>query len=147
MPLVERYALSPRLLQTPEKKQCNCGESSLLIPWIIGSANQAGLRCAVGCVSPRAISASRPVGDGRQQKLAIDISDPGVDYVALVSPAYIGQSGYGTILSPTPDPEDQPTVSSRRSTVLIGDIRVIRGSEVFWIFPRNLAPDFTHYLI
>ena len=30
---------------------------------------------------------------------------PGVDYVALVSPAYIGQSGYGTILIKTlPDP-------------------------------------------
>jgi hypothetical protein len=30
---------------------------------------------------------------------------PGVDYVALVSPAYIGQSGYGTILVQTlPDP-------------------------------------------
>ena len=30
---------------------------------------------------------------------------PGVDYVALVSPAYIGQSGYGTILVKTlPDP-------------------------------------------
>ena len=31
----------------------------------------------------------------------------GVDYVALVSPAYIGQSGYGTILVQTlPDPRD-----------------------------------------
>ena len=30
---------------------------------------------------------------------------PGVDYVALVSPAYVGQSGYGTILVQTlPDP-------------------------------------------
>jgi hypothetical protein len=30
---------------------------------------------------------------------------PGVDYVALISPAYIGQSGYGTILVKTlPDP-------------------------------------------
>jgi hypothetical protein len=30
---------------------------------------------------------------------------PGVDYVALVSPAYIGQSGYGTLLVQTlPDP-------------------------------------------
>ncbi len=30
---------------------------------------------------------------------------PGVDYVLLVSPAYIGQSGYGTILVKTlPDP-------------------------------------------
>jgi hypothetical protein len=30
---------------------------------------------------------------------------PGVDYVALVSPAYIGQSGYGTILVQTlPNP-------------------------------------------
>lgn len=30
---------------------------------------------------------------------------PGVDYVPLVSPAYIGQSGYGTILVQTlPDP-------------------------------------------
>jgi hypothetical protein len=30
---------------------------------------------------------------------------PGVDYVALVSPAHIGQSGYGTILVQTlPDP-------------------------------------------
>ena len=30
---------------------------------------------------------------------------PGVDYVALVSPTYIGQSGYGTILVKTlPDP-------------------------------------------
>jgi hypothetical protein len=30
---------------------------------------------------------------------------PGVDYVALVSPAYIGPSGYGTILVKTlPDP-------------------------------------------
>ena len=30
---------------------------------------------------------------------------PGVDYVALVSPAFIGQSGYGTILVKTlPDP-------------------------------------------
>ena len=30
---------------------------------------------------------------------------PGVDYVALISPAYIGQSGYGTILVQTlPDP-------------------------------------------
>ena len=30
---------------------------------------------------------------------------PGVDYVALLSPAYIGQSGYGTILVKTlPDP-------------------------------------------
>ena len=31
---------------------------------------------------------------------------PGVDYVALVSPAYVGQSGYGVILVQTlPDPE------------------------------------------
>jgi hypothetical protein len=30
--------------------------------------------------------------------------------------------------------------------VPIRDIRVIRGSEVVWIFPRNLAPAFTHYL-
>jgi len=30
---------------------------------------------------------------------------PGVDYVPLVTPAYIGQSGYGTILVQTlPDP-------------------------------------------
>jgi len=30
---------------------------------------------------------------------------PGVDYVALASPAHIGQSGYGTLLVPTlPDP-------------------------------------------
>jgi hypothetical protein len=30
---------------------------------------------------------------------------PGVDYVALVSPAYIGQSGYGVLLVQTlPDP-------------------------------------------
>ena len=30
---------------------------------------------------------------------------PGVDYVAVVSPAYVGQSGYGTILIKTlPDP-------------------------------------------
>jgi len=38
---------------------------------------------------------------------------PGVDYVALVSPAYIGQSGYGTILVQTlPDPRDS---SNRQS--------------------------------
>ena len=37
---------------------------------------------------------------------------PGVDYVALVSPAYIGQSGYGTTWSkPCLTPEDHPTVN------------------------------------
>jgi hypothetical protein len=36
----------------------------------------------------------------------------GVDYVLLVSPAYIGQSGYGVILvKPCLTPEDQPTTN------------------------------------
>jgi hypothetical protein len=35
---------------------------------------------------------------------------PGVDYVSLVSPAYVGQSGYGVILVQTlPDPRASPS--------------------------------------
>ena len=46
---------------------------------------------------------------------------PGVDYVALVSPAYIGQSGYGTILVQTlPDPRGSANRQSYSVVVTMG---------------------------
>jgi hypothetical protein len=43
---------------------------------------------------------------------------PGVDYVSLISPAYIGQSGYGTILVQTlPDPRP-PAIRQAYSVVV-----------------------------
>ena len=47
---------------------------------------------------------------------------PGVDYVALVSPAYIGQSGYGTILIQTlPDPRGSANRQSYSVVVTLKD--------------------------
>ena len=91
---------------------------------------------------------------------------PGVDYVALVSPAYIGQSGYGTILVQTlPDPRGS---SNRQSYSVVIALDPGLGALRYWPsryaentskrkaekqnktseanFPRNLAPAFTHYL-
>jgi len=65
----------------------------------------------------------------------------GVDYVALVSPAYIGQSGYGTILVQTlPDPRGSGnrqsysvvvTLKSGPGYELIG----AQSSATMWIKP------------
>jgi hypothetical protein len=65
---------------------------------------------------------------------------PGVDYVALVSPAYIGQSGYGTILVQTlPDPRGS---SNRQSYSVVINLDPGLGyaigqpsSATMWIKP------------
>ena len=65
---------------------------------------------------------------------------PGVDYVALVSPAYIGQSGYGTILVQTlPDPRAS---SNRQSYSVVVTLESGPGYELgapssatMWIKP------------
>lgn len=65
---------------------------------------------------------------------------PGVDYVALVSPAYIGQSGYGTILVQTlPDPRGS---SNRQSYSVVVTLDAGAGyavgqpsSATMWIKP------------
>ena len=65
---------------------------------------------------------------------------PGVDYVALVSPAYIGQSGYGTILVQTlPDPRGS---SNRQSYSVVITLDAGLGyaigepsSATLWIKP------------
>jgi hypothetical protein len=65
---------------------------------------------------------------------------PGVDYVALVSPAYIGQSGYGTILVKTlPDPRGS---SIRQSYSVVVTLEAGAGYKVgapssatMWIKP------------
>jgi hypothetical protein len=47
-------------------------------------------------------------------------ASPGVDYVPLVSPAYIGQSGYGVILVQTlPDPRASSGRQSYRVVVTL----------------------------
>ena len=64
----------------------------------------------------------------------------GVDYVALVSPAYIGQSGYGTILVQTlPDPRGS---SNRQSYSVVVTLEPGAGyavgapnSATLWIKP------------
>jgi hypothetical protein len=57
----------------------------------------------------------------------------GVDYVALVSPAYIGQSGYGTILIQTlPDPRGS---SSRQAYSVV--ITLEAGAGYFLGQPRS----------
>jgi len=65
---------------------------------------------------------------------------PGVDYVALVSPAYVGQSGYGTILVQTlPDPRGS---SNRQSYSVVITLEPGAGyavgapsSATMWIKP------------
>ena len=65
---------------------------------------------------------------------------PGVDYVALVSPAYIGQSGYGTILVQTlPDPRGS---ANRQSYSVVVTLEAGAGyalgapsSATLWIKP------------
>jgi len=65
---------------------------------------------------------------------------PGVDYVALVSPAHIGQSGYGTILVQTlPDPRAS---SIRQSYSVVATLESGAGyamgvpsSATMWIKP------------
>jgi hypothetical protein len=64
----------------------------------------------------------------------------GVDYVALVSPAYIGQSGYGTILVQTlPDPRGS---ANRQSYSVVVTLKPGLGyavgapsSATMWIKP------------
>src|SRR5262249_18297165 len=70
---------------------------------------------------------------------------PGVDYVALVSPAYIGQSGYGVILIQTlPDPRDS---SSRQAYSVVVTLEAGAGyavgapnSATMWIKPSAAPP-------
>ena len=65
---------------------------------------------------------------------------PGVDYVSLVSPAYIGQSGYGTILVQTlPDPRGS---ANRQSYSVVVTLKPGAGyavgapsSATMWIKP------------
>ena len=65
---------------------------------------------------------------------------PGVDYVVLVSPAYIGQSGYGTILVQTlPDPRGS---ANRQSYSVVVTLKPGLGyavgapsSATMWIKP------------
>jgi hypothetical protein len=65
---------------------------------------------------------------------------PGVDYVPLISPAYIGQSGYGTILVQTlPDPRAS---SSRQAYSVVVTLEAGAGyavgasnSATLWIKP------------
>jgi hypothetical protein len=65
---------------------------------------------------------------------------PGVDYVALVSPAYIGQSGYGTILVQTlPDPRGSANRQSYSVVVTLepgaGYAVGAPNSATIWIKP------------
>jgi hypothetical protein len=65
---------------------------------------------------------------------------PGVDYVALVSPAYIGQSGYGTILVQTlPDPRGSSNRQSYSVVITIdpglGYVIGQPSSAIMWIKP------------
>lgn len=65
---------------------------------------------------------------------------PGVDYVALVSPAYIGQSGYATILIQTlPDPRGPANGQSYSVVVTLKDgLGYVLGapsSATMWIKP------------
>jgi hypothetical protein len=70
---------------------------------------------------------------------------PGVDYVPLVSPAYIGQSGYGVILVQTlPDPRDS---SSRQAYSVVVTLESGAGygvgapkSATMWIKPSAVPP-------
>ena len=65
---------------------------------------------------------------------------PGVDYVALISPAYIGQSGYGVVLVKTlPDPRGS-SIRQAYSVVVIlepglGYAVGIPSSATMWIKP------------
>jgi hypothetical protein len=65
---------------------------------------------------------------------------PGVDYVALVSPAYIGQSGYGTILVQTlPDPRGSSNRQSYSVVITLdpglGYVIGQPSSAIMWIKP------------
>ena len=65
---------------------------------------------------------------------------PGVDYVALVSPTYVGQSGYGTILVQTlPDPRGSANRQSYSIVVTLesgaGYAVGIPNSATMWIKP------------
>ena len=65
---------------------------------------------------------------------------PGVDYVALISPAYIGQSGYGTILVKTlPDPRGPFNLQAYSVVVTLepglGYAVGIPSSATMWIKP------------
>jgi hypothetical protein len=67
-------------------------------------------------------------------------ASPGVDYVALVSPAYIGQSGYGTILVQTlPDPRGSANRQSYSVVVTLksglGYAIGVPSSATLWIKP------------
>jgi len=70
---------------------------------------------------------------------------PGVDYVPLVSPAYIGQSGFGAILVQTlPDPRDS---SSRQAYSVVVTLEAGAGyglgapnSATMWIKPSAAPP-------
>jgi hypothetical protein len=65
---------------------------------------------------------------------------PGVDYVALVSPAYVGQAGYGTILVQTlPDPRGSANRQSYSVVVTLesgsGYAVGAPNSAIMWIKP------------
>jgi hypothetical protein len=65
---------------------------------------------------------------------------PGVDYVALVSPAFIGQSGYATILIQTlPDPRGPANGQSYSVVVMLKDglgyALGVPSSATIWIKP------------
>jgi hypothetical protein len=67
-------------------------------------------------------------------------ASPGVDYVALVSPAYIGQSGYGTILVQTlPDPRASANRQSYSVVITLksglGYAVGVPSSAIMWIKP------------
>ena len=65
---------------------------------------------------------------------------PGVDYVALISPAYIGQAGYGTILVQTL-PDSRGTFNRQAYSVVVtlepglGYALGIPSSATMWIKP------------
>ena len=69
---------------------------------------------------------------------------PGVDYVVLVSPSYIGQSGYGTLLVKTlPDPRAS---SSRQAYSVVVTLEAGPGyavgapsSATMWIKPLSIG--------
>ena len=69
---------------------------------------------------------------------------PGVDYVVLVSPSYIGQSGYGTLLVKTsPDPRAS---SSRQAYSVVVTLEAGPGyavgapsSATMWIKPLSVG--------
>ena len=77
---------------------------------------------------------------------------PGVDYVPLVSPAYIGQSGYGVILVQSlPDPRASSIRQSYSVVVTLepglgyslGNSNATSGarSATIWIKPGNAIAD------